>query len=65
MPLELEAVIRKCLEKKAEDRYQTVADFADALKPFAPSESLRSISRLSRILRSPLPAGAEPGSTTL
>jgi serine/threonine-protein kinase len=65
VPLELEAVIGKCLEKKPEDRYQTVADFADALKPFAPSESLRSISRISRILRSSLPPGAEPGSTTL
>src|SRR4029079_1744928 len=30
VPMELEAVIRRCLEKKADDRYQTVADFAEA-----------------------------------
>jgi serine/threonine protein kinase len=65
VPPELEAVIGKCLEKKPENRYQTVADFADALKPFAPTESFRSITRISRILRSQLPPAAGASSTTL
>jgi len=64
VPVELEAVIRKCLEKKADDRYQTVADFAEALRPFAPVESRRSISRIAGILRSSL-APQDPATTTL
>jgi serine/threonine-protein kinase len=56
---ELAAVIERCLEKKPEHRYQTVAELADALAPFAP-RSQPSVSRISGILRSasmrPLPA---------
>jgi len=35
-PPGLGAVIAKALEKRPEDRYETAADFADSLKPFAP-----------------------------
>ncbi|WP_240806843.1 serine/threonine-protein kinase [Polyangium spumosum] len=35
-PPGLGAVIAKALEKRPEDRYTTAADFADALKPYAP-----------------------------
>ncbi len=48
---ELAAVIERCLEKKPEHRYQTVAELADALAPFAP-RSQHSVSRISGILRS-------------
>ena len=50
VPVELEAVIARCLEKKPDDRYQTVAELAEALAPFAP-RSQPSISRISGILR--------------
>jgi len=47
---DLEAVIAKCLEKNPDHRYQTVAELAAALGPFAP-RSQPSISRISGILR--------------
>jgi serine/threonine-protein kinase len=67
VPRELEAVVATCMEKRPSDRYQTIADFAEALRPFAPGESMRSISRISGIIRSiaPPPPSPEKGSTTL
>lgn len=50
-PAGLEEVIRKCLQKKASDRYPTVAEMAHALSRFAPKRSHLSVQRISKVLR--------------
>jgi serine/threonine protein kinase len=52
VPVELEAIIAKCLEKNPDHRFQTVAELAEALAPFAARSSLPSVSRIAGILRS-------------
>jgi serine/threonine-protein kinase len=54
--LDLEAVVKKCLAKQPGERYQNVAEFAQALVPHAPQSSLPSVTRISGIQRAPLPA---------
>jgi eukaryotic-like serine/threonine-protein kinase len=61
---DLESVIARCLEKNADNRYQTVAALAQALGPHAHSASLPSIARISGILRSSLSVSG-PNSTTM
>jgi serine/threonine protein kinase len=48
---ELEAIVSRCLEKRREDRFSTVAELAEALRPLAPSRSRVPIDRASAILR--------------
>ncbi len=55
MPLELEAVILRCLEKNPEQRVQTVAELAGALLPFAPTEALEILPMSRRLALSIAP----------
>lgn len=62
VPVGLEAIIDRCLAKMPPERYQSVADLADALAPFAPLRSIASISRISGVLRGNL--SSTPGTST-
>ncbi len=48
-PLELEAVIFKCLEKKPDNRYPNVAELAADLEPFAPG-ARSHVERIQRLM---------------
>ncbi|MEI7892829.1 MAG: serine/threonine-protein kinase [Myxococcales bacterium] len=52
-------VLARCLEKDRDRRYANVADFAQALAPFAFSESLPSVARIVRTMQA---AGIGSGS---
>ncbi len=53
VPPELTAIIMKCLEKKVADRYQSVADLAAALAPFASASAMAlATQRMSGVLGS-------------
>jgi serine/threonine-protein kinase len=51
VPVELEAVIAKCLQKPREHRYANVAALANALLPFAPPRGRLSVERIEGMLR--------------
>ncbi|MFZ5892720.1 MAG: serine/threonine protein kinase [Myxococcota bacterium] len=50
VPEALESAVLRCLEKDRGRRYQNLAELALALAPFAPSASLRSVERITRVL---------------
>lgn len=50
VPVELEAVIGKCLEKKPSERYQDVAELAAALASFAPPRAKGLAARTASIV---------------
>ena len=54
----LDAVIQRCLEKKVQKRFQSVAELASALEPFRASNSLVSVGRIRRLSNAPSQRGA-------
>src|SRR5688572_5756722 len=51
IPIELQAVIERCLAKDPKKRFQSIADLADALAPFAAPAAAHSVLRISGMLR--------------
>jgi serine/threonine-protein kinase len=52
LPAAVASVVYRCLEKEREARFQTVADLADALAPFAPERARMSAVRARELLGS-------------
>jgi serine/threonine protein kinase len=50
VPVQLEALVKRCLEKEPGARYANVAELARALGPFAPARSVVSIERVMRVV---------------
>ena len=51
-PEGLGLVIARCLEKDRNRRYATIADFAQALAPYAPRRARLSVERVARVIES-------------
>jgi eukaryotic-like serine/threonine-protein kinase len=51
-PEGLQEIIRRCLAKDRDQRYQNVAEFASALAPYAPRRARISIERVGRVIDS-------------
>ncbi|HYQ01683.1 MAG TPA: serine/threonine-protein kinase [Polyangiaceae bacterium] len=62
LPLEVEAMVSRCLSKDLGKRYATIAEFASDLVKFAPPHSRVSAERIERIARS---SGFSASSTVL
>ncbi len=56
VPPELGAVVARCLAKEPQNRYATVAEFAEALAGHAPRSASLSVKRVENILRTQLDA---------
>lgn len=50
VPLGLEAVVLRCLQKKPNDRYPTVAELATDLLPYAPRAGRVSVERITKVM---------------
>ncbi|HEY6561597.1 MAG TPA: protein kinase [Polyangiaceae bacterium] len=60
IPEGLEAIVMRCLSKEPAQRYADVAEFAEALAPFAPPSAVPSIKRISGVLRGGLEVSTPP-----
>ena len=58
VPIELEAVILRCLEKDRERRYANIAAFAHALVDFGPKRARSSVERIARTIQAAGLAGS-------
>ncbi len=61
-PRDLEAIVDRCLEKKAEHRFADIGALARALLPFAPKGMEPSVERIQRVLAS-VPRRSKTGTT--
>jgi serine/threonine-protein kinase len=61
VPAELEAVVRRCLEKLPEARFASVGELAVALTPFGPERSRMSIERIVRVVAGRKETSLSPG----
>jgi len=59
-PEGLGLVIARCLEKDRNRRYTTIADFAQALAPYAPRRARLSIERVARVIEAAGLGGSQP-----
>jgi eukaryotic-like serine/threonine-protein kinase len=57
----LEAVVLRCLQREPGDRYQTVAELAQALAPFGSPRAAQSMQRIISVFP---PAATKPGAIT-
>jgi serine/threonine-protein kinase len=57
----LSSVIMRCLDKDVNRRFQSVADLAEALRPFASDEGKLAVDRVARIVSSPRSSRSVPG----
>jgi serine/threonine-protein kinase len=58
-PPAFEAIIDRCMQKKREERYQTIAELAEALRPFASPEGqmvAKRVARMKSVMPPPAPA---------
>ena len=60
VPPELEAAIRRCLEKDVTRRFQNVAELAMAIAPFGPPHAETAVQRIARVLRLTDPSRRAP-----
>ncbi len=60
IPEGVEAVVFRCLSKEPAQRFADVAEFADALAPFAPPSAAPSIKRISGVLRGGIEVSTPP-----
>ncbi len=51
LPVGLQDVLERCLEKKRDDRYQNVAELVQELRPFAPPHTHARIDHVVRVIR--------------
>jgi serine/threonine-protein kinase len=59
VPPEIDAIVKRCLEKKPDARFQNVAELAMALYPFGPRRSRIQAERCCRLLKVPGSTNAE------